>query len=404
MALTRSILFAAPDQALLSLGAMSASEQQPHLAINLIQLSAQYSGGLQTSAREMLPRLIDRLPGWRVSVLVNDEGERAYRDWDDRCEWVPVGISWHQRFRRIAWESTVMPLRLRRMKPTLLHSMTNTSFLRPGCPQVSLIADATQILEPAPSLASKAFRRLLISGARRADLVLTISDSAARDIERACGVSASDIRVVPLAARAPTVPLDRKAIEQRFDLPANVPYFVMPASKRANKNTERGLRAFAQFSDEAQPMLLLTGADDLGDDTLARMIEEFGIADRTRLLGWVSNEELDGLYASAIALVFPSLMEGFGLPILEAMQVGCPVATSDVSSMPEVAGDDAVYFDPTDVTAIAAAMSKLAADPELRARLRDNGLQRAQSFSWDRTADATVAIYRELLGPSPFRD
>lgn len=380
---------------------MSVSAQQPHVAINLIQLSAQYSGGLQTYAKEMLPRLIDRLPGWRVTVLVNDEGAEAYRGWDDRCEWMPVGISWHDRLRRIAWESTVMPIQLRRIKPTLLHSMTNTSCLRPGCPQISLIADATQIIEPAPSLAAKAFRRLLISGARRADLVLTISESAARDIEHACSVQPEKIRAVPLAARAPTKPLQRAELEQRFELPPGTEYFVMPASKRPNKNTARGLQAFAQLSDS--PMLLLTGADDLGDDTLARMIEEFGIAERTRLLGWVSDEELDGLYASAIALVFPSLMEGFGLPILEAMQVGCPVATSNISSMPEVGGDDAVYFDPTDVGAIAGAMANLSADRELRERLRESGLKRAASFSWDRTADATVAIYKELVGAQAVR-
>lgn len=383
---------------------MRASEPQPHVAINLVQLSAQFSGGLQTYAKEMLPRLIDRLPGWRVSVLVNDEGAKAYRDWDDRCEWVPVGISWHDRLRRIAWESTVMPIQLRRIKPTLLHSMTNTSCLRPGCPQLSLIADATQIIDPAPSLAAKAFRRLLISGARRADLVLTISDSAARDIERECGVAAERIRTVPLAARKPNDPLARQTIEQRFDLPTGAPFFVMPASKRPNKNTERGLRAFAQLSASSDPMLLLTGADDLGDDTLATMIERFDIADRTRLLGWVTDEELDSLYAHAITLVFPSLMEGFGLPILEAMQVGCPVATSNISSMPEVAGEDAVYFDPTDIASISGAMSELADDNELRERLRSRGLRRATSFSWDATADATVAIYKELVGPVGFRD
>lgn len=370
--------------------------KQKHLAINLIQLLPEFSGGIETYARELIPRVIDRLPGWQVSVFVNSEGAAAYPEWDQRADWIAAGLSWHSGPKRIVWESSVLPLKVRRLAPNLLHNMTNTACLHPGCPQLTTIFDATQVLQPAPSLPSKAFRQLLKASPRRSDQILTISASAAADVASAFDAPQSKIKVVLLAAREPHPALERAAIEQRFDLPAGAPYFLTPASRRPNKNIARLLEAFAQLDPEARPLLLLAGADGGKDAEFAQLIDQLGITDSVRLLGWITDEELDSLYAHGLALVFPSLMEGFGLPILEAMQSGCAVATSDRSSMPEVAGEHALFFDPEQETEIAGAMRTLAGDQALRERLRAGGLKRAAEFSWDRTADETVAIYKEL--------
>lgn len=381
---------------------MAEQRQQPHLAINLIQLLPEFSGGIETYAKELVPRLIDRLPDWKVTAWVNSEGLAAYPQWDERCEWADAGLSWNDRAKRLTWESSALPRRIRRTKPTLLHSMTNTACRNPGCPQLSTIFDATQVLQPAPSLASRAFRSLLRASADRSDLVMTISESAARDIAAAFKIGPDRIRVSLLAARRPYEPDSRAAIEKRFGLDPDAQFFLTPASRRPNKNIASLIRAFAQVDHPSKPLLLLAGADGGADDEFARLIAELGLGDRVRMLGWITDQELDSLYNHALGLIFPSLMEGFGLPILEAMQSGCPVATSNASSMPEVGGDAAIYFDPLDQAEIAVAMTRLADDPSLRAALKTAGLERSKSFDWAMTADATVAAYRELA-PQAFR-
>jgi glycosyltransferase involved in cell wall biosynthesis len=130
---------------------------------------------------------------------------------------------------------------------------------------------------------------------------------------------------------------------------------------------------------------------------LRALAAELGIADRVRLPGWLPPEDLEGLYAAASCVVFPSLYEGFGLPVLEAMARGVPVACSNRSSLPEVAGDAALLFDPEDVDAIRAAVERLLGDAELRARLSEAGRGRADGFTWRRTAELTAASYERAL-------
>jgi glycosyltransferase involved in cell wall biosynthesis len=127
---------------------------------------------------------------------------------------------------------------------------------------------------------------------------------------------------------------------------------------------------------------------------LPGLIGQFGLSERVRLTGFVSEEELATLYAHAHGLVMPSLYEGFGLPVLEAMACGTPVVSSNASSLPEVAGDAGLLVDPHDVDGLAAAIDRLAHDPLLRADLAKRGIERARTFSWARTARETVAVYR----------
>jgi glycosyltransferase involved in cell wall biosynthesis len=126
--------------------------------------------------------------------------------------------------------------------------------------------------------------------------------------------------------------------------------------------------------------------------------EALGVLDSVRLPGWVSPQELEGLWGAASAFVYPSLYEGFGLPVLEAMARGVPVACSDASSLPEVAGDAALMFDPHDEGAIARAITRLLGERELSAGLARRGRERAQQFSWERTARLTLASYERALG------
>lgn len=376
----------------------SMSSSPPQLAINLIQLLPGRSGGIETYAKELLPRILDLLPHCDFTVFVNTEGYEAYPAWDARCAWEHVKMSWYDRPKRLLYESTVVPHRVRAHGCDLLHNMVNTACLRPGCPQVTTIFDATPQLfpEPGESFAGRTFRRLLQASVRRSDAIVTISQSAAQDISRAYGIAPGDIHVALLAARPPNAAGSRRQTGERFELPTDREYFITPAARRPHKNIARLVSALAELEADRKPLLVLPGVDAGSDAELVSVIDECGLADRVRLVGWVTDQELDSLYTHAVALVFPSLAEGFGLPVLEAMQCGCAVATSNVSSMPEVGGDAAIYFNPTSTSEIAAAMDRLLGDVELRTRLGKAGPAHAHEFSWERTAEQTVAVYREL--------
>jgi glycosyltransferase involved in cell wall biosynthesis len=142
---------------------------------------------------------------------------------------------------------------------------------------------------------------------------------------------------------------------------------------------------------------VLTGYPTQHEDELREHARELGIDGDVRILGWVGQDVLEGLYATASCLVFPSLYEGFGLPVLEAMARGLPVASSDRSSLPEVAGDAALLFDPEDVGAIAGSIERLLSDPAERERLREAGRTQAARFTWRACAEATVRSYERAL-------
>jgi glycosyltransferase involved in cell wall biosynthesis len=142
-------------------------------------------------------------------------------------------------------------------------------------------------------------------------------------------------------------------------------------------------------TSDARPRLTITGSH--GDDPLAAVVDRLGLGAFVELRGWLSRDELEGLYAEATALVFPTRFEGFGLPPLEAMSRGCPVIVSDIPVMHEVAGDAALYVDPLDAESIAGGIRSLLQAPRERERMSRAGLARAAEFSWEATADATRA-------------
>ena len=170
------------------------------------------------------------------------------------------------------------------------------------------------------------------------------------------------------------------------------------SAKRPHKNLERLFEAVAAIAPERRPVVVIPGYPTPYEAQLRERGRELGVLDDVRLLDWVSGPELEGLYALADVFVFPSLHEGFGLPVLEAMRRGVPVACSDRSSLPEVAGDAALLFDPGDARAITAAIERVLGDRAEAARLRAAGIARAALFTWAATARGTVASYERALG------
>lgn len=171
------------------------------------------------------------------------------------------------------------------------------------------------------------------------------------------------------------------------------PYFLCISNRRPHKNEERLLRAFAQATLPSTVRLCLSGTPT---PALTDLLATLGIAARVQFLGRVAEADLPALYRGAQALVFPSLYEGFGLPVLEAMACGTPVITSTTTALPEVAGDAALLVDPLQEGAIAAAMERLFMDDTLSAQLREKGLQRARQFSWEAVAQRVTGVLAGL--------
>jgi glycosyltransferase involved in cell wall biosynthesis len=174
------------------------------------------------------------------------------------------------------------------------------------------------------------------------------------------------------------------------------PYLLYVGNRKPHKNIDRLLKAFAQSKLSDDLKLVMSGEPDIDTATL---IKELKLEDRVVFVGLIDDDKLPEFYRGAVAFIFPSLYEGFGLPPLEAMACGTPVLTSNVTSIPEVVGDAALMVDPYDVEAIASGIKRLVEDSQLRKELSQKGIARAKLFSWDKTAELTWKVLKEAIDP-----
>jgi glycosyltransferase involved in cell wall biosynthesis len=233
-------------------------------------------------------------------------------------------------------------------------------------------------------------------------MVAVVSEWTRRDVIDHFDLPAEKVRVVPLApplaaTRKPT-PAERAAVRARFDIPDR--YVIYPAQTWPHKNYERLLEALAQLRrDRGLTIpLVATGRQTEHFEVLARAAATLGIADQVRWTGFIAPEELQALVEDATGVIIPTLFEAASAPLWEAWVAGVPAACSNVTSLPDEAGDAAIVFDPLDVRAIAAAISALWQDDELRTRLVERGRARVAGLSWERTARIFRAHYRRLGG------
>jgi len=178
------------------------------------------------------------------------------------------------------------------------------------------------------------------------------------------------------------------------------PFILSVGKLSPRKNLEAVIKALRKLEDKIPHHLVTVGGTGWDYREIMDLVQTLGLSDRVHFLGYVSDERLRALYCKASVFVFPSLFEGFGLPVLEAMACGCPVITSNCSSLPEVAGDAAVLVDPHDVDALAAAMEAVCADQGYALELSRKGKERAGLFSWRKTAEEIASIYKRVIAPS----
>jgi glycosyltransferase involved in cell wall biosynthesis len=247
-----------------------------------------------------------------------------------------------------------------------------------------------------------------IPAARRAPAVVTISEFSRREIAQYTGIAPERIVAIPIAPKTATrTVLPAAAVAAtlaRYGLEAGAPFALHVGVLEKRKNLVRLVEALARVQAAGgQPrQLVLVGQpgprQDMDDSANIRAaIARLGLAECVRLIGHVPDGDLPAFYQGAALFVFPSLREGFGMPVLEAFSSRLPVAAADSSAIPEVAGDAALLFDPLDVDAIAAALRRLAEDDGLRAALVERGVARAAGYSWERTARELVALFARIV-------
>jgi glycosyltransferase involved in cell wall biosynthesis len=372
-----------------------------HVGLNLIFLVPGETGGMEVAARELMPALLDQAPaGTRFTAFVNREAAAAGGPWSELMPMVTVPVNARNRVQWVLGEQTLLPVLAARAGVDLVHSLASTAPLWGPFRRVVTVHDLiyARFPEAHAGIRDKGMRVLVPQAAKRSARVIADSHSTREDLIEMLGVRAERIDVVPLGLGAlrREQPLSEAQTRARFDL-GQGPVLLTLSAKRPHKNLTALIGALAAMPAQTRPMLVLPGYPTAHEQELRERAAAAGVAERVRFLGWGSGAEIEGLWDLAEAFVFPSLYEGFGLPILEAMARGVPVACSNVSSLPEVAGDAALLFDPRDERAIAGALERLLGDPALRARLRAAGEERAREFTWERTARLTLASYARAL-------
>jgi glycosyltransferase involved in cell wall biosynthesis len=373
----------------------------PHIGLNLVYLVPGATGGTETYARELIPALLAERPDLRLTAFVNREAaEAGGGPWTEAIPSVMVPVRARRRVEWVRGEQHLLPRLAARAGVEVLHSLANTAPARGRFRRVVTVHDLIHRIHPEAHFGrvSTAMGWLVRLAVRRSDRVIAPSASTKDDLVRLLGAPAEAIDVVPQGV-APPPPLAAGAAAKaraRFGL-GERPLALSVSAMRPHKNLARLLEALALVSAERRPLLVLPGYPTPHEAELRRRAAALGLAEQVRLPGWVSAAELEGLYAAADAFVFPSLYEGFGLPVLEAMSRGVPVACSDRGSLAEVAGDAARLFDPESPKEIAAAIEALLADRAAADRLREAGREQATRFTWAATARGTLASYERTL-------
>jgi glycosyltransferase involved in cell wall biosynthesis len=360
-----------------------------HVGLALLTMFPGRVGGSETYVRGLLSEFGKGNGPERVTVLGNRHVMDAYSDNGPvqlhHVRSYQPGDSNATRFAALQF-ARVAPRAAARDVPgdlDLIHYPVTIPIPRvPGKPSVVSLLDVQH--HELPQMFSALERRLRAwaydDAAREADVVVTISEHSRGAIVERLGIDAERVVAIPLG-------VDHARFSPDGPRADGVPerYVFYPANMWPHKNHERLLDAFERVDDE-DLWLVLTG-QPYGNEALLEGRE------RVLHLGHVSAEQIVELYRGAVGLVFPSLFEGFGLPVLEAMACGTAVATSERGSLAEVAGDAALTFDPEDVDAIAAAIVRLASDDVLRAELREKGIARAAHFTWAATAEQHLQVY-----------
>ena len=372
------------------------------IGLNALYLVPGNVGGTEVYARRLVGALAVEQPTWEWVVYCGRDAARslAQEPWPENVRIVRSARPSADKASRFLLEQLWLPRRAHRDGIDLLHSLGTTTPLRTRMPRVVTIHDLIYLHFPEtfPRTASLVLRGTVGVGARGAHRVIADSASGRDDIVEHLRVRPEDVDVVHLGfnlQRTPSAP--ERQVREALSLGESTVVLCVSAAL-AHKNLDRLIAGFAQLARRRDDLtLVLAGHFGREQARLTALAEGAGIGDRVKLTGWVADDVLEGLYDLAACCVYPSLHEGFGLPVLEALGRGVPLACANATSLPEVAGDAAELFDPLDPAAIAAAVEHLLAGGEDVERRKGLGLERVAQFRWQTCAQSTIESYRAAL-------
>ncbi|MDX8151676.1 glycosyltransferase family 1 protein [Patulibacter brassicae] len=372
------------------------------VALNLVYLTPGETGGMEVYARELLPRLA-AIDGIEPVAIVNRvAAQDAGAPWSDGT--VPSLVADVDARDRRQWvwgEQRHVPRLAEQAGAVLVHSLASTGPGRwaGGPPRVTTVHDLHYAVAPEAHFGLRGLgMRVLVPAAVRASRrVIAVSEATAKDLVRILKLEPARLDVVPEAAVVLQVsPTPEPDLRARLGL-GDRQVLLSMAAKRPHKNVEGLIDALAALAPDRRPLLVVPGYATEHEAVLRRRAAARHVAEDVRFPGWLSSADVEGLWRIAVAHVFPSFYEGFGLPVLEAMARGVPGACSDRASLPEIAGDAALTFDPADGRAVRDAIARLLDEPALREDLARRGRARAATFSWERTAAQTADAYHRAL-------
>ena len=371
------------------------------IGLNLLFMIPGIVGGTETYAVSLINALAKIDSNNQYFIFINRETSSSAFEVGENFTFVPCPIHAANRAARFLWEQFILPSQARGYQLDLLHSLGYVSPLLLSMKSIVTIPDLNYRAIPQSfTLLTRAVQKFFVeNSARRVTRVITISEFTRGDIIKRLGIPSEKINAILLAPKEresrQQASWDELILKHRI----NRPYVFVLSSKSPHKNIPRLVEAFLRANHQVDHAFQLIIGGHLPDHAgIARQIKT--VVDKSsdiRVTGYISDDELVELLAHATVYAFPSLYEGFGLPALEAMAAGVPVTSSDRASLPEVCGDAAIYFDPTDVEVMAASLVNVMSDPELRTRLIAAGYENLKRFSWDTAARQTLAVYQSLV-------
>ncbi len=360
-----------------------------HVVLNALFLDPGVSGGPETYLRGLAPALTRERPEVRLTVVTTGAGAEALRA-DGWGEWASIRAlpcEDGQRLRRTFAEQALLPALARRERADVLHSLASVAPVRPTVPAAITLHDVTFIRRRTfGAMTTKGMQEIISRAARGAGALLTASGAARDEICATLGLDPDRFSVVPHGAGRPSAQTQEPSVAQARHRLAGARVVLCVAAKRPHKNQELLVRALRHLPEHV--VLVLAGHAEPYEQELRRLAEEEGVGERVRFVGYVPDDELEALWRLSDCAAFPTLGEGFGLPVLEAMSRGVAVACSDIPVLREVGGDLPEYFAPHDPMAAAAAIERAwgRPDPEL-------GRRRAGEFTWESAAQGTFEAY-----------
>lgn len=373
------------------------------IGINALYLLPGKVGGSEIYVRNLVKWLPRAGRGNEFVVYANRESAGVFEEVPGVVKVVSCSVSASNRPARILYEQTVLPVIAARHKLDALISAGMTGPFVSTVPSFTMIYDLQHVNQPQNfgKLYLVFLKSIIYMSAKRADAVLTLSGKSKRDILKHYNIGADRVDVTYLASDKASFSkkgADEIArVRKKYKLPASFVLYI--ASSLPHKNYERLLEAFKMVKERNKEMkLVLIGARDYGHGVIKNKIDELGLAEDVVFLGWLPFEDIPVIYSAADLFVFPSLHEGFGIPVLEAMACGVPVVCSKIEPLDEVAGDAARFVDPLSAGSIAEGMLDVLGGRDLRERLVRDGLRRAAQFSWEKTAKETLKAISARIG------